>query len=55
MSAAREEILRRIRDALADVPQDEAPDDVDVPREYEAHDPEATTVGLLFLAGRRRA
>src|SRR5205085_1064318 len=47
VSAAREEILRRIRDALADVPQDEAPDDVDVPREYEAHDPEATVARFV--------
>jgi L-lactate dehydrogenase complex protein LldG len=47
VSAAREEILRRIRDALADVPQDEAPDDVDVPREYDAHDPEATVARFV--------
>jgi L-lactate dehydrogenase complex protein LldG len=47
VSAAREEILRRIRDALADVPQDEAPDDVGVPREYEAHDPEATVARFV--------
>ena len=35
MSAAREEILARVRRALADVPAGERPDDVAVPRAYE--------------------
>lgn len=36
--ASRERILARVRSALADVPRDEAPDDVSVPRGYvEAH------------------
>jgi L-lactate dehydrogenase complex protein LldG len=34
MSAAREEILRRVRQALRDVPADERPEDVQVLREY---------------------
>jgi L-lactate dehydrogenase complex protein LldG len=33
---AREEILARIRTALSDVPADETPDDVPVPRKYQA-------------------
>ncbi len=35
MSTARDEILSRIRDALRDVPADESPDAVPVPRDYE--------------------
>ncbi|HEY2439056.1 MAG TPA: LUD domain-containing protein [Solirubrobacteraceae bacterium] len=35
MSAARDEILRRIRSALADVPTRERPDDVPVSRDYQ--------------------
>jgi L-lactate dehydrogenase complex protein LldG len=35
VSAARDEILRRIRTALADVPPDEQPEDVPVARDYE--------------------
>ena len=42
MSAAREEILRRVRAALADVPADERPEDVSVVREYLSSEPEAT-------------
>jgi L-lactate dehydrogenase complex protein LldG len=41
MSAAREEILWRIRRALADVPPDERPDDVEVPRAYLEREPAA--------------
>jgi L-lactate dehydrogenase complex protein LldG len=37
VSAAREEILGRIRSALADVPADERPGDVPVAREYVRH------------------
>ncbi len=32
--SAREEILARVRDALRDVPADESPEDVPVPRDY---------------------
>ncbi len=39
MSAAREEILARVRRALADVPADERPDDVPVPRGYAEQEP----------------
>ena len=35
-ATARDEILARIRTALSDVPPDETPDDVPVPREYQA-------------------
>jgi L-lactate dehydrogenase complex protein LldG len=39
--SAREEILARVRDALRDVPEDETPDDVPVPRDYlTAHVPD---------------
>jgi len=39
--SAREEILARVRDALRDVPTDETPDDVPVPRDYlTAHVPD---------------
>jgi L-lactate dehydrogenase complex protein LldG len=34
VSEARDEILARVRRALADVPSDERPDDVAIPREY---------------------
>ncbi|RCV49320.1 LutC/YkgG family protein [Marinitenerispora sediminis] len=34
MSGSRERILARVRAALADVPRDERPGDVDVPRDY---------------------
>jgi L-lactate dehydrogenase complex protein LldG len=36
--SAREQILARIRSALADVPPGEQPDDVTVPRDYRRHD-----------------
>lgn len=38
MSAAREEILARIRTSLRDVPRDEEPDHVIVPRDYRRRD-----------------
>ncbi len=47
---AREEILARVRTALRDVPRDETPDDVQVPRDYRSEhagtDPHVLT-GLL--------
>jgi L-lactate dehydrogenase complex protein LldG len=42
VSAAREQILDRIRRGLADVPSDERPEDVPVRRAYLERDPEAT-------------
>ncbi len=39
MSDARTEILRRVRGALADVPDVEGPGDVGVARDYRHHDP----------------
>ncbi len=42
MSSARDEILRRIRAALADVPGDEGAGDVTVPRGYRDADPGGT-------------
>ena len=42
MNAAREEILARVRSALADVPRDERAEDVVVPRGYQEHEPEGT-------------
>jgi L-lactate dehydrogenase complex protein LldG len=42
VSAARDEILTRVRSALADVPRGERPDDVDVPRAYLDHEPDGT-------------
>ena len=47
MSAARDEILARIRRGLADVPAEEKPDDVPVPRGYEEHDPAGTVERFL--------
>ena len=40
--SAREEVLARVRRALADVPATEQLDAVDVPREYAEHDPGGT-------------
>jgi L-lactate dehydrogenase complex protein LldG len=40
--SARDEILARVRRALADVPSEERPEDVPVPRRYLEHEPEAT-------------
>ena len=42
MSSARDEILARIRVALRDVPPDERPEDVSVPRDYLEQEPDAT-------------
>ena len=39
---AREEILARVRRALADVPSAEDPEGVEVPRAYAEHEPEGT-------------
>ncbi len=39
MSAARDEILTRIRTALRDVPAAEQPHDVPIPRDYIREDP----------------
>jgi L-lactate dehydrogenase complex protein LldG len=47
VSAARDEILGRIRSALADVPADESAEDVDVPRGYRTDEPDATVA--LFV------
>ena len=41
MSDAREQILQRIRQGLADVPGNERPEDVAVPRAYLEHEPDA--------------
>jgi L-lactate dehydrogenase complex protein LldG len=46
MSVAREEILRRIREALRDLPPDEAPGAMPVPRDYLRTDP-APPEGLI--------
>jgi L-lactate dehydrogenase complex protein LldG len=42
VSAARDEILARVRRGLADVPTDERPEDVLVPREYLVAEPDGT-------------
>jgi L-lactate dehydrogenase complex protein LldG len=42
VSAARDEILARVRRALADVPRDERPEDVAVPRAYAGREPGGT-------------
>ena len=47
MSAARDEILARVRRALADVPAAESADDVPVPRGYEERDPAGTVERFL--------
>ena len=39
MSDAKAEILRRVREALRDIPPAEAPDHVPIPRDYRASDP----------------
>jgi L-lactate dehydrogenase complex protein LldG len=43
VSGAREEILERVRGALADVPAEESPDDVAVPRAYLEREPGPVT------------
>jgi L-lactate dehydrogenase complex protein LldG len=48
--SAREEILSRVRSALADVPPDECPDDVAVPRDYARTSPlEREAVLAMFV------
>jgi L-lactate dehydrogenase complex protein LldG len=47
MSAAREEILARVRGALADVPPEERPEDVVVARSYLEREPEASVDRFL--------
>jgi L-lactate dehydrogenase complex protein LldG len=42
VSAARDEILARVRRALADVPEGERPEDVPVPRAYREQEPDGT-------------
>ncbi|MFE9093384.1 lactate utilization protein C [Streptomyces sp. NPDC007264] len=51
---AREEILGRIRRALADVPRDESPADVPVPRDYEqgGTPPAGSAAAVALLAER---
>lgn len=50
MTGAREEILARVRAALADVPDREAADGVTLPREYRRHTEPGTDVAELFAA-----
>jgi L-lactate dehydrogenase complex protein LldG len=47
MSAAREEILARVRRALADVPAGERPEDIPVPRTYLEREPAVTVDRFL--------
>jgi L-lactate dehydrogenase complex protein LldG len=47
VSAARQEVLARVRRALAAVPEDERPEDVPVPRGYLEHEPEGTVERFL--------
>jgi len=47
VSAARDEILARVRHALADVPAAEVAEDVLVPRDYEERDPAGTVERFL--------
>ncbi len=54
MSAAREEILRRVRSALGDVPAAERADDVPVGRDYRHGDERAVGELLDLLAQRLR-
>ncbi|HWE08804.1 MAG TPA: LUD domain-containing protein [Solirubrobacteraceae bacterium] len=54
MSVAREEILGRIRSALADVPANERPADVPVAREYARHGEPAGEALVMRFAGRLR-
>jgi L-lactate dehydrogenase complex protein LldG len=54
VSAAREQILARIRAALGDVPAGERPDDVSVPRDYRRRgDAEPGSSGLIELLDQR--
>ncbi|GAA4901691.1 LutC/YkgG family protein [Streptomonospora salina] len=47
MSGSRERVLARVRAALTDVPRDETPQDVDVPRGYAPDHDQGEAVGLL--------
>ncbi|MFC4564242.1 lactate utilization protein C [Nocardiopsis mangrovi] len=47
MSGSRDKVLRRVRSALGDVPRDERPDDVPVPRDYAASHGQGEPIGLL--------
>ena len=47
MSDAREEVLARVRRALASVPENESPEDVAVPRAYLEHEPAGTVERLV--------
>ena len=47
MSDAREEVLARVRRALASVPENETPEDVAVPRAYLEHEPAGTVERLV--------
>ncbi len=49
--SARGEILARVRDALTDVPREERPDDVPVPRAYRESEPGGTVERLLERVG----
>ena len=51
-SADREEVLGRIRSALRDVPQDEDPADVPVPRDYRTTDPSSQAALLALFVER---
>lgn len=44
---ARDRVLRRVRDALADVPAEETPEDLPVPRGYRRSHADADTVALF--------
>ncbi len=48
VSDARQDILERIRHALADVPASECPEDVPVPREYRRQPVELEPLGVLI-------
>ncbi|MFC3995870.1 lactate utilization protein C [Nocardiopsis sediminis] len=48
MSGSREKVLGRVRAALSDVPRDERPGDVEVPRGYSASHGQGEPIGLLI-------
>jgi L-lactate dehydrogenase complex protein LldG len=52
MSAARDEILRRIQSALHDVPVDERPKDVPIARDYRHSETAASAVSIEQFTGR---
>jgi L-lactate dehydrogenase complex protein LldG len=55
VSSAREEVLARVRRALATVPAEERPSDVPVPRGYLEREPEATLERFVERVGEYRA